>query len=91
MQRLNERWEAAEAVVRQLRGPATDDDQDFGDDAAALHLIAVGLGLAMLAPLSERWSDVRSWTALTARLLETIARDRRRATTTDRTPAGAPA
>ena len=27
----------------------------------------------MLAPLSERWSDVRSWTALTARLLETIA------------------
>jgi RimJ/RimL family protein N-acetyltransferase len=27
----------------------------------------------MLAPLSERWSDVKSWTALTARLLETIA------------------
>lgn len=73
VQRLNERWEAAEAVVRQLRGPATDDDRDFGDDAAALHLIAVGLGLAMLAPLSERWSDVKSWTALTARLLETIA------------------
>lgn len=73
VQRLNERWEAAEAVIRQLRGPAADDDLDFGDDAAALHLIAVGLGLAMLAPLSERWSDVRSWTALTARLLETIA------------------
>ncbi len=72
VQRLNERWEAAEAVVRQLRGPGADDGV-VGDDAAALHLIAVGLGLAMLAPLSERWSDVRSWTALTARLLETIA------------------
>lgn len=72
VQRLNERWEAAEAVIHQLRG-AREDDEVFGDDAAALHLIAVGLGLAMLAPLSERWSDVRSWTALTARLLETIA------------------
>lgn len=70
--RLNERFEAAEAVVRQLRGPG-EDEGVVGDDAAALHLIAVGLGLAMLAPLSERWSDVRSWTALTARLLETIA------------------
>jgi RimJ/RimL family protein N-acetyltransferase len=72
VQRLNERWEAAEAVIRQLRGPG-EDEGVVGDDAAALHLIAVGLGLAMLAPLSERWSDVRSWTALTARLLETIA------------------
>lgn len=71
VQRLNERFSAAEAVVRQLRGPG-DDERVVGDDAAALHLIAVGLGLAMLAPLSERWSDVKSWTALTARLLETI-------------------
>ena len=59
VQRLNERWEAAEAVIRQLRGPGASDDEAFGDDAAALHLIAVGLGLAMLAPLSERWSDVQ--------------------------------
>lgn len=73
VKRLNERFEAAEAVVHQLRGPGPANDEAFGDDAAALHLIAVGLGLAMLAPLSERWSDVRSWTALTARLLETIA------------------
>jgi RimJ/RimL family protein N-acetyltransferase/AcrR family transcriptional regulator len=72
VKRLNERFEAAEAVVRQLRGP-DDEDGVVGDDAAALHLIAVGLGLAMLAPLSERWSDVKSWTSLTARLLETIA------------------
>jgi RimJ/RimL family protein N-acetyltransferase/AcrR family transcriptional regulator len=74
-ERLGLRWDAAQEVVRQLRG--NDDreggDDAFTDDAAALHLIAVGLGLAMLAPLSDRWSDARSWTALTARLLEALA------------------
>lgn len=71
-ERLGLRWEAAQEVVRQLRGPSRE-DQVIGDDAAALHIIAVGLGLALLAPLSDRWSDARSWTALTARLLETLA------------------
>ena len=73
--RLGLRWEAAQEVVRQLRGgdDGGDDEGAFSDDAAALHLISVGLGLAMLAPLSERWSDARSWTALTARLLEALA------------------
>ena len=70
--RLNNRWDAAQEVVRQLRGGEADADEAFGDEAAALHLIAVGLGLAMLAPLSERWSDARSWTALAARLLEAL-------------------
>ena len=68
--RLNQRWDAVEEVVRQLRGPVTDDA--IHDDSAALHLMAVGLGLAMLAPLSEKWSDGRSWTALVARLLEAL-------------------
>lgn len=84
-ERLGERWEAAQAVLGQLRGsrdPAGGNGADggdaadqgrFGDDAAALHLIAVGLGLAMLAPISEQWSDARSWAALTARLLESLA------------------
>ncbi len=70
-ERLGLRWQAAQEVIRQLRGGEA--DESFTDDAAALHLIAVGLGLAMLAPLSERWSDARSWTALTARLLEALA------------------
>lgn len=71
--RLALRWDAAQAVVRQLRGgSSTDADDVIGDDAAALHLIAVGLGLAMLAPISDRWSDARSWSALTARLLESL-------------------
>jgi RimJ/RimL family protein N-acetyltransferase len=70
--RLNNRWEAAQEVVRQLRGVDATQEEAFSDDAAALHIIAVGLGLALLLPLSERWSDARSWTALAARLLEAL-------------------
>jgi GNAT superfamily N-acetyltransferase/AcrR family transcriptional regulator len=69
--RLDQRWEAARAVVRQLRGSEAEASVD--DDAATLHLMSVGLGLALLAPLSRRWSDPRSWTALTARLLEAVS------------------
>jgi RimJ/RimL family protein N-acetyltransferase len=71
-ERLAERWEAALALAKRLRGGEA---QSFGDDAAALHLISVGLGLAMLAPISERWSEQRSWTALTSRLLESLTTD----------------
>ncbi len=76
--RLNQRWDAAEIVVKQLRGYGAGNaeerqDIDDLDESAALHLIAVGLGLAMLAPLSNRWSDAKSWTSLAARLLEALA------------------
>lgn len=70
-QRLLQRWDAALTVVRQMRGP--DAEPAVEDEAATLHLIAVGLGLAILAPLSSRWSDVHSWTSLTARLLEAVS------------------
>lgn len=70
-QRLERRWTAAEAVLRQLRGPEAAPIED--DAAAALHLIAVGLGLAMLSPVAPRWSEPRAWTGLTARMLETVA------------------
>ena len=69
--RLDQRWAAAETVVRQLRGEGAPPIED--DAAAALHLIAVGLGLAMLAPVSPRWSEPLAWTGLTARMLETLA------------------
>ncbi len=69
--RLNQRWDAARQVIGQLRAGAS--DTEFDEDSAALHIISVGLGLAMLAPLSDRWSDARSWTALAARLLEALA------------------
>ena len=68
--RLDLRWSAAHDVVRQLRGPGSDDPVD---DAAVLHLVAVGLGLAYLAPLARQWSDAGSWTALSARLLESMS------------------
>lgn len=68
--RLEQRWAAALQVLEQLRGPGAD---PADADAAALHLIAVGLGLSVLAPLAPRWSDARAWTALSARLLEAIA------------------
>ena len=69
--RLEQRWDAAEAVVRQLRGSSAAVPVD--DEAATLHLLSVGLGLALLAPLSRRWSDAKAWTALTARLLEAVS------------------
>lgn len=70
-ERLDRRWQAAEEVVRQLRGDGSPPIED--DAAAALHLIAVGLGLAMLSPVAPRWSEPRAWTGLTARMLETLA------------------
>jgi RimJ/RimL family protein N-acetyltransferase len=73
VERLNERWGAAEEVVHQLRGTSRDDA--IQDDSAALHVMSVGLGLAMLAPLAPRWSDGKSWAALVARLLQALAPD----------------
>ncbi|MEI6361627.1 MAG: GNAT family N-acetyltransferase [Actinomycetes bacterium] len=71
--RLNQRWDAAVEVIHQLRGSAADDAIE--DDSAALHVVAVGLGLAILSPISPRWSDGQSWTALVARLLTALAPD----------------
>jgi RimJ/RimL family protein N-acetyltransferase len=71
--RLNQRWDSAVEVIHQLRGSTADDAVE--DDSAALHMVAVGLGLAMLAPLAPRWSDGKSWTALVARLLVALAPD----------------
>ena len=77
--RLDQRWEAARRVVEQLHGATEYDVEDeaahVDSEAAALHLIAVGLGLAMLSPLSPRGGDGGAWTALAARLLESLAAD----------------
>ncbi len=75
--RLNRRWEAAQTVASRLRGGVVNEDPAFDHEAhaAALHMIAVGLGLAMLSPLTPRWGDARSWASLTARLLESLASD----------------
>ena len=70
--RIEMRWAAAGAVVRQLRGEGGIDEA-VDDDAATLHLIAVGAGLALLEDLVPRRADAQAWIGLVARLLESLA------------------
>ena len=78
--RLAQRWAATRAVVHQLRvGGVVDKNVDT--DAAALHMMAVSAGLTLLRQATShadaqdlgRWVDERSWSALSARLLESLA------------------
>lgn len=71
-ERVALRWEAARTVVRQLRGEGAV-DSTIDDDAATLHLLAVGAGLALLDGLTPRNVDAGSWVRLTSRLLESLA------------------
>lgn len=71
-ERVGMRWEAARAVVRQLRGEGAVDTA-IDDDAATLHLLAVGAGLALLEGLTPRRANAQAWLSLTARLLESLA------------------
>ncbi len=66
------RWEAARSVVRQLRGEGAV-DSTIDDDAATLHLLAVGAGLAILDGLTPRPVEASAWVRLTSRLLESLA------------------
>lgn len=66
------RWEAARTVVRQLRGEGGV-DSTIDDDAATLHLLAVGAGLALLDGLTPRPVEAAAWVRLTSRLLESLA------------------
>lgn len=70
--RLEQRWDALHAVVRQLRSAGAV-DSTIDDSAAVLHVLAVGLGLAMLEPVAPHWSDASDWAVLSARLLESLA------------------
>lgn len=70
--RIALRWEAARAVVRQLRGEGAV-DPTIDDDAAALHLVAMGAGLALVEEYTPHRVDTAAWTRLTARLLESLA------------------
>ena len=70
--RLDQRRAALTAVVRQLRGSGAV-DSSIDDEAAALHLLAVGLGLSVIAGASTDWDAPSGWTSLSARLLESLA------------------
>jgi L-amino acid N-acyltransferase YncA len=69
--RLDQRLDALREVLRQLRGSGAVDDT-IDDEAAALHVLAVGLGLSMVAGASTKWNAPQGWTALSARLLESL-------------------
>jgi AcrR family transcriptional regulator/L-amino acid N-acyltransferase YncA len=70
--RLEQRRAALTAVVRQLRDSGAV-DSSIDDEAAALHLLAVGLGLSVIAGASTDWDAPPGWTSLSARLLESLA------------------
>ena len=70
--RVSLRWDAARAVVGQLRGEGGV-DSTIDDDAATLHLLAVGAGLALLDGLTPRPVEAAAWVRLTSRLLESLA------------------
>lgn len=70
--RLEQRWQAASQILGQLRS-ADEIDGSIDDDVAVLHLIAVGIGLAVLSPLLPSAHDVRAWTSLALRILESMA------------------
>ncbi len=71
-ERIAMRWDAARAVVQQLRGEGAV-DSTIDDDAATLHLLAVGAGLALLDGLTPRAVEAGAWVRLTSRLLESLA------------------
>lgn len=68
--RIERRWSAVREVLRQLQITS---DTTADEEAAVLHVLAVGVGLAALAPIVPRAHDTRAWTALAARLLEALA------------------
>lgn len=68
--RVERRWASVREVLRQLRitsGSTAD------EEAAVLHVLAVGVGLAVLSPIIPRAHNTRAWTALTARIIEALA------------------
>lgn len=71
-ERIALRWDAARTVVAHLRGEGAV-DAAIDDDAAALHLLAVGAGLALVSPVVPRQADSQAWLSLAARLLESLA------------------
>jgi AcrR family transcriptional regulator/RimJ/RimL family protein N-acetyltransferase len=73
-ERVAMRWGAAAAVIGQLRGAGAVDER-IDDDAATLHLLAVGAGLALLEPIVPRSTEASAWLGLVARLLESLAAD----------------
>ena len=71
-ERIARRFDAASTVIRQLRDSGAIDPH-IDDDAATLHLLAVGAGLALLEPLVPQSTEASAWLGLVSRLLESLA------------------
>lgn len=70
-ERLRMRREGALALIRELRAEGGI-DAAIQDDAAALHVMSVGLGLSAIAGTGA-WPAPQGWDALTARLVDALA------------------
>ena len=71
-QRIEHRWKKSRAIVVKLREQGLI-DPTVDLDSIVLHIIAVGVGIAMLAPTLPVSVSQDQWTALSARLLESLA------------------
>lgn len=70
--RLEQRWEGMAEVLTQLRGAGGVDDV-IDTDAATLHALALGAGLAILDDALPRTVNEAAWLGLTARIVESLA------------------
>lgn len=70
--RVERRWTSVQQILTQL-GLSRDDRADR--EAAVLHILAIGVGLAVLAPIIPRAHDTRAWTVLTTRIIEALVDD----------------
>lgn len=70
--RVERRWVAVQEVLRQLQFAA---QSRADEEAAVLHVLAVGVGLAVLSPIVPQAHNTRAWTALTARIIEALVAD----------------
>jgi len=71
-QRIEYRWEKSRDIVVKLREHGLVDPM-VDLDSVVLHIIAVGVGIAMLAPVLPVDISETHWTALSARLLESLS------------------
>lgn len=70
--RIEYRWNKSHAIVLKMREQGLI-DPNIDIDSIVLHIIAVGVGIAMLAPVLPLSVSEAQWSALSARLLESLA------------------
>jgi RimJ/RimL family protein N-acetyltransferase len=70
--RIEHRWMKSRAIVLKMREHGLI-DPTVDIDSVVLHIIAVGIGIAMLAPVLPVSVSEAHWNALSARLLESLA------------------